>query len=94
MADDAEVSVIAGHLARLATDVLTRPEDSAFPAPAYAIGLRTAWIFSQPFETWPIELAGSDPWKAERDPASVAESLALLRELLPSAFDGHDQPSQ
>lgn len=94
VADDAEVSVIAGHLARLATDVLTRPEDSAFPAPAYAIGLRTAWIFSQPFETWPIELAGSAPWKAERDPASVAESLALLRELLPSAFDGHDQPSQ
>ena len=76
------------------TDVLTRPEDSAFPAPAYAIGLRKAWIFSQPFETWPIELAGSEPWKAEQDPASVAESLALLRELLPSAFDGHDQPSE
>ena len=94
VADDAEVSIIAGHLARLATDVLTRPEDSAFPAPAYAIGLRKAWIFSQPFETWPIELAGSEPWKAEQDPASVAESLALLRELLPSAFDGHDQPSE
>ncbi|MFG1384013.1 hypothetical protein [Xanthobacter versatilis] len=94
VADDAEVSIIAGHLARLATDVLTLPEDSAFPAPAYAIGLRKAWIFSQPFETWPIELAGSDSWKAEQDPASVAESLALLRELLPSAFDGHDQPSE
>ena len=94
VADDAEVSIIAGHLARMATDVLTRPEDSAFPAPAYAIGLRKAWIFSQPFETWPIELAGSDSWKAEQDPASVAESLALLRELLPSAFDGHDQPSE
>ncbi|WP_337052580.1 ThiF family adenylyltransferase [Pseudoxanthomonas sp. USHLN014] len=94
VADDAEVSVIAGHLARLATDVLTRPEDSAFPAPAYAIGLRKAWIFSQPFETWPIELAGSERWKAEQDPGSVAESLALLRELLPSAFDGHDQPSE
>lgn len=94
VADDAEVSIIAGHLARLVTDVLTRPEDSAFPAPAYAIGLRKAWIFSQPFETWPIELAGSEPWKAEQDPASVAESLALLRELLPSAFDGHDQPSE
>jgi sulfur-carrier protein adenylyltransferase/sulfurtransferase len=94
VADDAEVSVIAGHLARLAIDALTRSEGSAFPAPAYAIGLRKAWIFSQPFETWPIELASTDPWKAERDPASVAESLALLRELLPSAFDGHDQPSQ
>lgn len=94
VADDAEVSIIAGHLARLATDVLTRPEDSAFPAPAYAIGLRRAWIFSQPFETWPIDLAGSEPWKAEQDPALIAESVALLRELLPSAFDGHDQPSE
>ncbi|WP_186259815.1 ThiF family adenylyltransferase [Burkholderia gladioli] len=94
VADDAEVSIIAGHLARLVTDVLTRPEDSAFPAPAYAIGLRKAWIFSQPFETWPIELAGSAPWKAEQDLASVADSLALLRELLPSAFDGHDKPSE
>lgn len=94
VADDAEVSVIAGHLARLATDVLTRPEDSAFPVPAYAIGLRAAWIFSQPFETWPIELAGSEPWKTEQDPASVAESVTLLRELLPTAFDGHDQSSK
>lgn len=94
VADDAEVSIIAGHLARLATDLLTRPEDSAFPIPAYAIGLRRAWIFSQPFETWPIELAGSDPWKFEQDPATVAESLALLHELLPTVFDGYHQSSK
>jgi hypothetical protein len=63
-----------------------------FPVPVYAIGLRKAWIFSEPFETWPIQLSGSAPWKVEQDSASVAESLALLRELLPLAFDGHDQP--
>jgi molybdopterin/thiamine biosynthesis adenylyltransferase len=94
VADDAEVAIIAGHLARLVTDVLIRPDDSAFPIPAYAIGLRRAWIFSEPFETWPIQLAGSSPWKVEQDSTSVAESLALLRELLPSAFDGHDQSSK
>jgi sulfur-carrier protein adenylyltransferase/sulfurtransferase len=94
VADDAEVAIIAGHLARLATDVLIHPDESAFPVPAYAIGLRRAWIFSEPFETWPIQLAGSEPWKVEQDSASVAESLALLRELLPSAFDGHDQSSK
>lgn len=94
VADDAEVAIIAGHLARLVTDVLIRPDDSAFPVPAYAIGLRRAWIFSEPFETWPIQLAGSNPWKVEQDSTSVAESLALLRELLPSAFDGHDQSSK
>ncbi|WP_316186682.1 MULTISPECIES: ThiF family adenylyltransferase [unclassified Bradyrhizobium] len=94
VADDAEVTIIAGHLARLATDVLIRPDQSTFPVPAYAIGLRRAWIFSEPFETWPIRLAGSEPWKVEQDSASVAESLALLRELLPSAPDGHDQSSK
>ena len=94
VADDAEVAIIAGHLARLATDVLIHPDESAFPVPAYAIGLRRAWIFSEPFEIWPIQLAGSEPWKVEQDSASVAESVALLRELLPSAFDGHDQSSK
>ncbi|TIP29638.1 MAG: hypothetical protein E5X67_06265 [Mesorhizobium sp.] len=94
VADDAEVAIIAGHLTRLATDILIRPNDSAFPVPAYAIGLRRAWIFSEPFETWPIQLTGSEPWKVEQDSASVAESLALLRELLPSAFDDHDQSSK
>jgi molybdopterin/thiamine biosynthesis adenylyltransferase len=92
VADDAEVSIIAGHLARLVTDVLLSPQESAFPVPAYAIGLRTAWIFSQPFETWPIQLVGSEPWKAEQNSASATESIQLLRELLPSAFDDQDQP--
>lgn len=91
VADDAEVAIIAGHLARFVTDVLIRSQESAFPVPAYAIGLRKAWIFSEPFETWPIQLDGAEPWKAEHDSASVGESLELLRELLPSAFDGHDQ---
>ncbi|QHP66370.1 hypothetical protein EI171_02435 [Bradyrhizobium sp. LCT2] len=94
VADDAEVAIIAGHLARFATDVLEHTDESAFPVPAYAIGLRRAWIFSAPFETWPIQLTGSGPWKAEQDSASAAESLELLRELLPSAFNGHDQSSK
>ncbi|MCP1838761.1 hypothetical protein ACVIHI_008314 [Bradyrhizobium sp. USDA 4524] len=94
VADDAEVSIVAGHLTRFATDVLVRPDESAFPAPAYAIGLSRAWLFSAPFETWPIQLTGSKPWKTERDSASAAESLELLRELLPSAFNGHDQSSE
>lgn len=94
VADDAEVAIIAGHLARFATDALIQPNESAFPVPAYAVGLRRAWIFSDPFETWPIQLPGSEPWKVEQDSASAAESLELLRELLPSAFDGHNQSSK
>ena len=91
LADDAEVTIIAGHLARFVTDVLVHPQESAFPVPAYAIGLRKAWIFSEPFETWPIQLVGAEPWKEDHDIASVEQSLELLRELMPSAFDDHDQ---
>jgi molybdopterin/thiamine biosynthesis adenylyltransferase len=91
VADDADVSIMAGYLARFVTDCLTRPTESAFPLSAYAIGLRKGWIFSEPYETWPVELVGSDPWKVEQDSSSAADSLTLLRELLPSAFDDHHQ---
>ena len=94
VADDAEVTIIASHLARFVTDVLVCPEESAFPAPAYAVGLRKAWIFSQPFETWPVQLVGAEPWTTDHDAASVEQSLELLKELLPSAFDDHDQSAQ
>lgn len=94
LADDAEVTVIAGHVARLAIDALVQPDESAFPSPAYAVGLRQAWIFRAPFETWPIDLAGTEPWKTEGDAATVEQGLELLRELMPGAFDGHDQPAQ
>lgn len=94
LADDAEVAIMAGHMARLTIDALVRPDESAFPSPAYAVGLRQAWIFSAPFETWPIELTGAEPWRAERDVATLEQSLELLHELMPGSVNGHDQPAQ
>jgi molybdopterin/thiamine biosynthesis adenylyltransferase len=93
IADDAEVTIIAGHLSRMVIDALLG-EESEFPAAAYAIGLRKAWIFSQPFDTRPIELSGIEPWQTEQDEASTDETIALLRELLPSPTDGNDKPTE
>jgi sulfur-carrier protein adenylyltransferase/sulfurtransferase len=93
IADDAEVTIIAGHLSRVAIDALLG-EESDFPAPAYAIGLRKAWIFSQPFDTHPIQLSGVEPWQAEQDEASADETMAFLRELLPSPSNGNDKPAK
>jgi molybdopterin/thiamine biosynthesis adenylyltransferase len=93
VADDAEVTVIAAHLARLVTDLLVRPGRSAFPSPAYAIGLRQEWIFSAPFETWPIDLNDATPWEEPQDEASAEEALELLRELMPTIVDDYDQPA-
>jgi hypothetical protein len=45
MADDADVSQIASALTRMVLDTLLERQPSAFPHPAYLIGLRKEWIF-------------------------------------------------
>jgi len=56
IADDADVSVIAAHAARLAIDTLIGREPSLFPNSVYAIGLGVGSVFTQPFHTFPIEV--------------------------------------
>lgn len=56
VADDADVSVISAHLARMALDALRPPEQSDYPYSAYVISLRKEWMFQQPFEVHPLSL--------------------------------------
>lgn len=75
IADDADVSVIASHASRMALDTLMRPEASAFPHPAYVIGLTRAWIFEEPFEVRPVDFTAEGSWqdsKISEDQASEA----------------------
>ncbi|MDG4583763.1 MAG: ThiF family adenylyltransferase [Candidatus Competibacter sp.] len=65
IADDADVSAIAGHASRMALDTLMRPEASAFPHPAYVIGLVQAWIFTEPFDVRPVDFTNEGTWQAE-----------------------------
>jgi hypothetical protein len=55
VASDADVSVIASHLTRLIADTAADSDDSMFPYSMYLIGLSVGWIFSQPFDTKPIQ---------------------------------------
>lgn len=80
IADDADVTVIAAHAARLCVDALVGRGPSWFPVSAYFIGLAKGWIFDQPFQTFPIDVGGPDV--AEQadvvpDPAHI-EALAQL----------------
>lgn len=84
VADDADVSVIAGHAARMALDILTR-EQSIFPSSAYAIGLVADWIFQAPFDTWPIDLRPEGEWGDSQDGGSVEDLKDLLASLFPEA---------
>ena len=82
IADDADVTVIASHLTRLAIDTLLR-EESCFPNSAYAIGLKKEWIFSAPFDTWPIELSPEGTWGVSVEENHQEELNELVAVLFP-----------
>lgn len=91
VADDADVAVIAAHAARFALDTLLRePDQSAFGAPVYMIGLKKGWIFSGPFDTAPVGYSAEGSWSSEA-PADHAEKLkALADALFPDKKDEGD----
>lgn len=81
VADDADVSVIAAHATRLALDIL-QGGDTAFPHSAYMIGLRKAWIFQAPFDTWPIDLAPIGPWQDPRSTLDAGDIAKLMADMI------------
>jgi hypothetical protein len=84
IADDADVTVIASHAARMAIDLLIPRDPSAFPNSVYLIGLAKGWIFENPFETYPIEVGAPAAPKAEEaiDPQEAIAELERIFQLL------------
>lgn len=84
IADDADVSVIAAHVARYAVDLLIKREPSMFPASAYAIGLAKENIFNAPFETYPIDVGpageetASNPLPADEAADEVKKIVEIV----------------
>jgi hypothetical protein len=83
LADDADVTVIAAHAARMALDLLARPDATIFTHPAYVIGLSREWIFEAPFDTRPIDFVAEGDWR----PEPSAERTGAAIEFLSSLFD-------
>ncbi|MEM5585790.1 ThiF family adenylyltransferase [Roseibium sp. AS2] len=81
IADDADISVIAAHATRLSLDILEGGETS-FPHSAYAIGLKKAWIFTAPFDTWPIDLQPTGPWEEPVAAQSEEDIRTLMSDLI------------
>ncbi|HJS60435.1 MAG TPA: ThiF family adenylyltransferase [Pseudolabrys sp.] len=84
IADDMDVTIIAAHAAHLVTDILAHPEQSAFPVSAYFIGLKTGWLFEQPFHSFPVDLGGPE---AAVLAIPNAEGLATIRHMLDEVND-------
>jgi hypothetical protein len=87
IADDSDVAVIAGHATRMAVDILVHPDDTAFPHPAYVIGLAKQWIFSEPFDTRPIDFAPDGDWAPQMSPERTEEAILFMSSLLDSGKD-------
>lgn len=56
IASDADISVIAAHLANFSLDALLEREPSTFEHHAYIIGLKRAWDFDAAFDVQPISV--------------------------------------
>jgi molybdopterin/thiamine biosynthesis adenylyltransferase len=80
IADDADVSAIAAHAARFAIDLLIR-DTSLFPNSVYAIGLAVGSVFTQPFDTRPIDV-GPRPAEPTRQQLSEQETAAEVERII------------
>lgn len=86
VADDGDVSVIAAHATRMAADLLI--EGDSFPHSMYVLSLRSGWLFSEPFEAYPIDVQFiPEAAAAPPDPAAITEGLSFIGELLGKASD-------
>lgn len=89
IADDADVSVIAAHVARMAIDALIGREPSIFPNSVYTVGLGAGSVFSQPFEVFPIEVgdAPADEDKAQLTEQELGEEVANIMAMFKARAD-------
>jgi hypothetical protein len=84
VADDADVTVIAAHAARMGIDMLIPRQPSAYPHSVYLIGLAKGWIFDNAFETYPVEVGTPNISQAEGelDSEEAAAELTRIAQLL------------
>ena len=64
IADDSDVTIISGHVARMALDTLRSSTDSDYAYSVYVIGLRKEWLFKEAFETYPLDVPVGQPGQA------------------------------
>lgn len=98
VADDGDVTQVSSALTRFALDAALQRTPSTFPFSAYLIGLKKEWVFTQPFDTQPIEVTGPG-WGDENaleniDDDSRAEVLGVLLSIVKQGADDHAESSQ
>jgi hypothetical protein len=87
IADDSDVAVIAAHTTRMGIDALVHPDNSAFPHPAYVIGLAREWIFTEPFDTRPIDFVPDGQWTIQPSSERTQEAIDFVLSILKPSAD-------
>lgn len=84
IADDADVTIIASHAARLGIDTLIPRDPSAYSSSVYMIGLAKWGVFESAFDTYPIAVGPPSAQQAavEPDPEEAAAELARIVQLI------------
>jgi hypothetical protein len=72
----------------MAVDILLHHDDTAFPHPAYVIGLAKEWIFSEPFDTRPIDFTADGEWTSQPSFERTEEAITFMSSLL--KLDEHE----
>lgn len=84
VANDADVSAIGAHAARMALDLLIRPGASQFPWSIYIVGMARCDLFAEPFEVHPIALPEAPPMEPKREltPGEIVDEANFIRQLI------------
>lgn len=96
IADDADVSVIAAHVARFAIDMLIGRDPSLFPNSVYAIGMDKGSVFEAPFDTRPIVVGAPLPTvpRAVLSQEEIQEQFNALVEIISASVDEANRSSE
>jgi sulfur-carrier protein adenylyltransferase/sulfurtransferase len=84
IASDIDVGVISNYLAGLVIDTL-KNGDSDYPYSMYLTGLKKAWIFEEPFVTFPIQ---TNHLNEEKTPDEDNHSVKGVMEFIESLLKG------
>lgn len=92
VADDADVTVVAAHLARFVIDALLRAEDSTFEQSVYFIGMRKNGMFNCAFDTLPLDVGRPyvESESADLSPEEESSVDAELDRIFGESVAGHD----
>jgi hypothetical protein len=94
IANDAEVSIIASHLAAFAIDTMIPRTPSSYLHSVYLIGLQSEWIFDQAFEVRPIAVGPSDDdAPKDIDPEALRAEIVEIAKLLKEHPDANTAES-